>query len=71
MLEGQLFPILKGFKILVAPIGQKRKFMSKIMTRAFHSCIETAKKYEVHNRMGAYIVAVERVAKAMKIRGWI
>ncbi|MFQ6084206.1 MAG: Glu/Leu/Phe/Val dehydrogenase [Candidatus Aminicenantia bacterium] len=45
--------------------------LDKIMTRAFHSCIDTAKKYGAHHRLGAYIVAVERVAEAMKIRGWV
>jgi glutamate dehydrogenase (NAD(P)+) len=41
------------------------------MTAAFHAVHETAKKYKVDNRMGAYIVAVARVAEAMKLRGWV
>ncbi|MCS7286890.1 MAG: Glu/Leu/Phe/Val dehydrogenase [Anaerolineae bacterium] len=41
------------------------------MTKAFHSVHETARKYNVHNRLGAYIVAVSRVVEAMKLRGWI
>jgi len=41
------------------------------MTRAFHAVHETAKKYNVHNRLGAYIVAVSRVVEAMKLRGWV
>jgi len=41
------------------------------MVKAFKSVVETAKKYKVNNRMGAYIVAVERVAEAMKLRGWV
>lgn len=41
------------------------------MTKAFHAVHETAKKYNVHNRLGAYIVAVSRVVEAMKLRGWV
>jgi len=41
------------------------------MTSAFHAVHEAAKNYNVHNRMGAYIVSVARVAEAMKLRGWV
>ena len=41
------------------------------MTAAFHAVHNTAQKYNVHNRMGAYIVAVARVAEAAKLRGWV
>ena len=45
--------------------------LDKKMTAAFHAVHETAKKYGVNNRMGAYIVSVARVAEAMKLRGWV
>lgn len=45
--------------------------MDKKMTTAFHAVHETAKKHDVKNRMGAYIVAVGRVAEACKLRGWV
>ncbi len=41
------------------------------MTSAFHAVIETAARYKVSNRTGAYLIAVERVAEACKIRGWV
>jgi len=41
------------------------------MTAAFHAVHETTQKYKTHNRMGAYIVAVGRVAEACKLRGWV
>ncbi len=41
------------------------------MTAAFHAVHETAQRYRVHNRLGAYIVAVERVVEAMRLRGWV
>ncbi len=45
--------------------------LDKKMTAAFHAVHETARKHSVKNRMGAYIVAVGRVAEACKLRGWV
>ena len=41
------------------------------MTKAFYSVHEMAQRKDVHNRLAAYLVAVDRVAKAMKLRGWV
>jgi len=45
--------------------------LDKKMTAAFHAVHETAQKHGVPNRMGAYVVAVSRVAEACKLRGWV
>jgi glutamate dehydrogenase (NAD(P)+) len=45
--------------------------LDKKMTAAFHAVHEAAKKYDVNTRMGAYVVAVARVAEACKLRGWV
>ena len=45
--------------------------LDRKMTAAFHAVHETAQRHEVHNRLGAYLVAVSRVAEAMKLRGWV
>jgi glutamate dehydrogenase (NAD(P)+) len=45
--------------------------LDKKMTAAFHSVHDAAKQYGIHNRMGAYIVSVARVAEAMNLRGWV
>jgi glutamate dehydrogenase (NAD(P)+) len=45
--------------------------LDKKMTAAFHAVHETAQQYGVKNRMGAYIVAVGRVAEVCKLRGWV
>ncbi|MCJ7667727.1 MAG: Glu/Leu/Phe/Val dehydrogenase, partial [Anaerolineae bacterium] len=45
--------------------------LDKKMTAAFHAVHEMAQKKKVHNRLAAYLVAVERVAEAMKLRGWV
>ena len=41
------------------------------MTAAFHSVHQAAKDHAVHNRLAAYLVAVSRVAEAVKLRGWV
>lgn len=45
------------------------KRLEKTITDAFNSVYDTAKKYKVSLRMGAYIISISRVARAMKIRG--
>ncbi|MGE5602533.1 MAG: Glu/Leu/Phe/Val family dehydrogenase [Nitrososphaerales archaeon] len=41
------------------------------MTRAFHSVHAMARDARVHNRLAAYLVAVNRVAEAVATRGWV
>ena len=39
------------------------------MGNAFHKVHETAKRYGIDMRTGAYILAVDRVAEATRVRG--
>lgn len=41
------------------------------MTHAFLAVDSTAKKFKINNRMAAYVVAVQRVAEACRLRGWV
>jgi glutamate dehydrogenase (NAD(P)+) len=41
------------------------------MSVAFHAVHEAAIHYGVNNRVGAYVVAVGRVAEACRLRGWV
>jgi glutamate dehydrogenase (NAD(P)+) len=41
------------------------------MTEAFYAVREVARRYSIHNRVAAYLIAVARVAEACKLRGWI
>lgn len=52
-------------------VDDVNKRLDKKMSTAFHAVHETAQEYGIDNRMGAYIVAVDRVAKACKLRGWV
>jgi glutamate dehydrogenase (NAD(P)+) len=41
------------------------------MTSAFHSVHTTAQRFNIDNRIAAYVVAVARVAEACSLRGWV
>ena len=41
------------------------------MTNAYHSVLSTSRRYNINMRQAAYVVAVERVAEAMRLRGWV
>ena len=45
--------------------------LGQIMTKAFHDVLAESLKRKVKMRTAAYIVAVIRVAEAMKLRGWV
>ena len=45
--------------------------LEKKMVDAFHAVHEMAQSQNVDNRVAAYMVAVQRVAEAMKLRGWV
>ncbi len=41
------------------------------MTQAFKSVVEMSEKEKVYMRDAAYMVAIDRVVKAMELRGWL
>ena len=41
------------------------------MTTAFHAVHNMAQAKKVNNRVAAYLVAVQRVAEAVRLRGWV
>jgi glutamate dehydrogenase (NAD(P)+) len=44
--------------------------LEKKMTSAFWAVHNMAQQHNVHNRLAAYLVAVNRVAEAVRLRGW-
>lgn len=44
--------------------------LDKKMTSAFHAVHQAAVKHNVHNRLAAYLVAIDRVAETVRLRGW-
>jgi len=51
-----------------ADVHQK---LDRKMTQAFADTLAMAQQYKVDMRQGAYMVAIQRVAEAMKLRGWV
>ena len=51
--------------------GEVHHRLDDKMTTAFNAVHEMAQRMDVHNRLAAYLVAVDRVARAMKLRGWV
>jgi glutamate dehydrogenase/leucine dehydrogenase len=49
--------------------GEVNARLEKVIKKAFYDVHETARKYHVHNRTAAYILAVGRVADATMVRG--
>ncbi len=47
-----------------------RERLARTMTEAFHAVYEMIDQFKVDPRMGAYLVAVDRVAEAVRLRGW-
>jgi glutamate dehydrogenase (NAD(P)+) len=45
--------------------------LDKKMTAAFHDVHAAAERHNVHKRLAAYVVAVARVAEAVRLRGWV
>lgn len=45
--------------------------LRSVMTKAFGEVWETTHKYSVDMRLGAYAYAINKVATAMKLRGWV
>ncbi len=45
--------------------------LDRKMTTAFHAVHDVAQKHGVPNRMAAYLVAIQRVAEAVHLRGWV
>ncbi|MDO8751244.1 MAG: Glu/Leu/Phe/Val dehydrogenase [Dehalococcoidia bacterium] len=52
-------------------LDEVHRLLDKKMTKAFHDVLGMAQKNKVHMRTAAYMVAVARVAEAMKLRGWV
>lgn len=45
--------------------------LDRVMTNAYRSTVKQAKEFDTNNRMGAYMISVERVIDAMRLRGWL
>ncbi len=52
-------------------IDEVHNRLDRTMTKAFWDVVKTSEEHKVNMRVAAYMIAVQRVANAMKIRGWV
>ena len=65
------FEMVQGYYLHFWSEKEVFESLDKIMTKAYRDTVNKAKEYNANNRMGAYIIAIQRVVNAMKLRGWI
>jgi glutamate dehydrogenase (NAD(P)+) len=53
------------------PVDEVHDRLDRIMTKAFNDVYDMHAKHNVNMRMAAYMLSVQRVAEAMKLRGWV
>lgn len=53
------------------PVEEVHERLDRIMTKAFNDVFDMHVKHNVNMRMAAYMLSVQRVAEAMKLRGWV
>ncbi len=53
------------------PIDEVQARLDAKMTKAFHAVNDMSVAHKTHNRLGADLVAVKRVADAVATRGWV
>ena len=53
------------------PVEEVHDRLDKIMTKAFNDVYDIYVKHNVNMRMAAYMLSVQRVAEAMRLRGWV
>jgi len=52
-------------------IEKVQSLLDQKMTEAYHNVHRMHTNHDVHMRLAAYLVAIERVAEAVKLRGWV
>ncbi len=65
------FEMVQNFYMYYWEEQEVHKRLDLRMTEAYHQVLETSNKYNINMRQAAYVVAVERVVEAMKLRGWL
>lgn len=65
------FEMVQNAALYYWELEEVHQRLDRKMTKAFADVYDMHKRFEVHMRLAAYLVAVQRVAEAMKLRGWV
>ena len=53
------------------PLQEVLTKLDQKMTQAFHAVYQLAQRKNIFMRDAAYVIAIKRVADAVKMRGWV
>jgi glutamate dehydrogenase/leucine dehydrogenase len=62
---------VQGLQLHRWPVEEVHHQLDVRMTTAYHDVYRMHKERNVHMRLAAYLVAVSRVAEAVRLRGWV
>jgi glutamate dehydrogenase (NAD(P)+) len=65
------FEMVQNFSMLYWDEAEVFERLKKKMAAAYHSVYNASEKHKINMRQGAYMVAVQRIADAMVLRGWV
>jgi glutamate dehydrogenase (NAD(P)+) len=65
------FEMVQDFYLYFWDEAEVREQLDKKMTAAYHHVLNTSQEYKINMRQAAYVMAIERVVEAMKLRGWV
>lgn len=65
------FEMIQNRDMLYWTEEEVHKRLDHRMTKAYHAVLDVSRKRRVNMRQAAYVLAVERVVEAMKVRGWL
>ncbi len=65
------FEMVQNFNHFYWTEKQVHEMLDKKMTDAYHAVLAASRRHKAHMRLAAYAVAVQRVAEAVKLRGWV
>jgi len=65
------FEMVQNFNMFYWEQEEVYRRLDRKMTKAYDATLETSTRYKINMRKAAYIVAVQRVAEAVKLRGWV
>ena len=65
------FEMVQNFNHYYWEMDQVHKMLGKRMSTAYHAVLATSRRHKAHMRLAAYAVAVQRVAEAVRLRGWV
>lgn len=69
-LKGEVHETLQNIQGFMWDEEKVNKELQRYMTRAFYNIKSMCKSHDCNLRMGAFTLAVNRVARATLLRGW-